>query len=53
VGVDPQVAHFTPVTLANGISLDYDQAEDFESHHYAFVVSEEEFDAAQGLHTER
>ena len=44
--VDPPVAHFTPVTLANRATLDYDHHEDFESHHYAFLVSEEEFDAA-------
>jgi catechol 2,3-dioxygenase-like lactoylglutathione lyase family enzyme len=44
--VDPPVAHFTPVTLTNRVTLDYDQAADFGSHHYAFLVSEEEFDAA-------
>src|SRR3989442_9643447 len=44
--VDPPVAHFTPVTLANQVSLDYDQLDDFEPHHYAFMVSEQEFDAA-------
>lgn len=46
LSVDPPLAHFTPVTLDNGVSLDYDRAEDFEPHHYAFMVSEEEFDAA-------
>jgi catechol 2,3-dioxygenase-like lactoylglutathione lyase family enzyme len=46
VDVDPPVAHFTPVTLANHVSLDYDRAEDFEPHHYAFMVSDQEFDAA-------
>ena len=44
--VDPPVAHFTPVTLANGVTLDYDRADAFESHHYAFLVSEDDFDAA-------
>ncbi len=44
--VDPPVAHFTPVTLSNRVTLDYDEATDFGSHHYAFLVSEEEFDAA-------
>jgi catechol 2,3-dioxygenase-like lactoylglutathione lyase family enzyme len=44
--VDPPAAHFTPVTLNNRVTLDYDQASDFDSHHYAFLVSEEEFDAA-------
>jgi catechol 2,3-dioxygenase-like lactoylglutathione lyase family enzyme len=46
LGVDPRSAHFTPVTLANQVSLDYDQADDFEPHHYAFMVSDDEFDAA-------
>jgi catechol 2,3-dioxygenase-like lactoylglutathione lyase family enzyme len=44
--VDPPVAHFTPITLANGVTLDYDRSEAFESHHYAFLVSEQDFDAA-------
>ena len=44
--VDPPVAHFTPITLANRATLDYDQRDEFESHHYAFLVSDEEFDAA-------
>ena len=44
--VDAPVAHFTPVTLTNRVTLDYDQASDFGSHHYAFLVSEEKFDAA-------
>ncbi|HEY1699129.1 MAG TPA: VOC family protein [Trebonia sp.] len=44
--VDPPVAHFTPVTLANSVTLDFDQYDSFESHHYAFLVSDEEFDAA-------
>ena len=46
LAVDPPVAHFTPITLANGVTLDYDRSEFFEPHHYAFLVSEEEFDAA-------
>src|SRR5579884_3362714 len=46
--VGPPVAHFTPVTLGNGATLDYDRREDFEPHHYAFLVSDEEFDAAFG-----
>jgi catechol 2,3-dioxygenase-like lactoylglutathione lyase family enzyme len=44
--VDPPLAHFTPVTLTNGVSLDYDQMNAFESHHYAFMLGNEEFDAA-------
>jgi catechol 2,3-dioxygenase-like lactoylglutathione lyase family enzyme len=46
LAVDPPVAHFTPVTLANRVTLDYDRADDFQAHHYAFLVSEAEFDAA-------
>jgi catechol 2,3-dioxygenase-like lactoylglutathione lyase family enzyme len=46
VPVGAPVAHFTPITLANQVTLDYDQYDDFESHHYAFLVSDEEFDAA-------
>jgi len=46
LAVDPPVAHFTPITLANGVTLDFDRSDAFESHHYAFLVSEEDFDAA-------
>ena len=51
--VDPPVAHLTPVTLANHVTLDYDQHDEPESHHYAFLVTDEEFDAAFGRITER
>ena len=44
--VDPPVAHFTPVTLANRVTLDFDHADHVDTHHYAFMVSDEEFDAA-------
>lgn len=46
LSVDPPLAHFTPVTLSNQVSLDYDQLDEFEPHHYAFIVSEQEFGAA-------
>lgn len=46
LGVDPPLAHFTPVRLGNQVTLDYDRADRFESHHYAFMVDEREFDAA-------
>jgi catechol 2,3-dioxygenase-like lactoylglutathione lyase family enzyme len=37
---------FLCVETANGVSLDYaDRADPFERSHYAFLVSEEEFDA--------
>jgi catechol 2,3-dioxygenase-like lactoylglutathione lyase family enzyme len=48
--------HFLVVDLANGVSLDYYQSQDHLAlQHYAFLVSEDEFDAifarirAQGL----
>jgi catechol 2,3-dioxygenase-like lactoylglutathione lyase family enzyme len=45
--VDPPLAHFTPVTLANGVTLDYDQSHDtIQPCHYAFLASDAEFDAA-------
>jgi catechol 2,3-dioxygenase-like lactoylglutathione lyase family enzyme len=53
VRVDPPVSHFTPVTLANQVTLDYDRHSDFDPHHYAFLVSGEEFDAAFARITER
>lgn len=46
IEVSPRVAHFTPVTLANGVTLDYDQSEKVEGHHYAFLVGGEEYAAA-------
>jgi catechol 2,3-dioxygenase-like lactoylglutathione lyase family enzyme len=45
--VDPPAAHFTPITLANGVTLDYDQSwTNIQSCHYAFLTRDEEFDAA-------
>ena len=46
--VDPPVAHFTPVTLANGVSLDFDHYDHVDEHHYAFQLGDEEFQAAFG-----
>ena len=41
--------HFLVVDLANGVSLDFYQKEGMVSpQHYAFLVSDEEFDAAFG-----
>ena len=31
-------------TVDDTLTLDFDNSESFESHHYAFLVSEEEFD---------
>ena len=39
------MGHFEPVRIRNqGLTLDFDNRESFERHHYAFKVSEEEFD---------
>lgn len=39
-------AHFLVVELANGVSLDFDDVKgDITSQHYAFLISESEFDA--------
>ncbi len=37
--------HFAPVRVNEGFTLLFDQDDAFESHHYAFHVSEAEFDA--------
>ena len=36
--------HFAPVQVNDTLTLDYDDREKFDSHHYAFHVSEEDFD---------
>lgn len=46
--VDPPLEHFTPVTLANGVTLDFDYSDDVHVNHYAFQLSDEEFEAAFG-----
>lgn len=35
---------FMVLEIANGVSLDFIDATDFERHHYAFLVDETEFD---------
>lgn len=37
--------HFAPVRVDENLTLDFDNRDSFESHHYAFHVSEAEFDA--------
>jgi catechol 2,3-dioxygenase-like lactoylglutathione lyase family enzyme len=37
---------FVPVQLANDVTLDYADATETQSQHYAFLVSGDEFDAA-------
>jgi len=36
--------HFAPVRVNEDLTLDFDNAESFEHHHYAFHVSDSEFD---------
>ena len=48
IEVSPPVSHFTPVTLANGVTLDYDQSDQVDRHHYAFLVGGDEYAAAFG-----
>jgi catechol 2,3-dioxygenase-like lactoylglutathione lyase family enzyme len=47
LGLDPpkQFGPFACVETANGVSLDYDDRWGPAQHHYAFLVSEEDFDA--------
>ena len=40
--------HFAPVRVNDSLTLDFDQRDSFESHHYAFVVTDEEFNAILG-----
>ncbi len=37
--------HFAPVRVNSTLTLDFDNASTFESHHYAFHVDDTEFDA--------
>ncbi|HET7588094.1 MAG TPA: VOC family protein [Gammaproteobacteria bacterium] len=39
------VGHFAAVRVNDSLTLDFASAEDFQSHHYAFKVSEARFDA--------
>ena len=46
-GLEPEapMGHFAPVRVNDTLTLDFDNREQFESHHYAFHVSDQEFDA--------
>jgi catechol 2,3-dioxygenase-like lactoylglutathione lyase family enzyme len=37
--------HFAPVQVNESLTFDFDNRETFESHHYAFYISDDEFDA--------
>ncbi len=36
--------HFAPVKVNETLSLDFDNRDQFEAHHYAFIASDQEFD---------
>jgi catechol 2,3-dioxygenase-like lactoylglutathione lyase family enzyme len=38
-------SHFAPVRVNDSLTLDFDERGDFEHHHYAFKITEQEFDA--------
>jgi catechol 2,3-dioxygenase-like lactoylglutathione lyase family enzyme len=40
--------HFAPVQIDEHLSLDFDDAESFQTVHYAFIVTDLEFDAILG-----
>lgn len=42
------VSHFAPVQVNETLTLDFDNASNFDRHHYAFKVSDPEFDAIFG-----
>jgi catechol 2,3-dioxygenase-like lactoylglutathione lyase family enzyme len=47
----PEAGSFGPfavVELSNGVSLDFMDTDEIASQHYAFLISEEEFDAVAG-----
>ena len=37
--------HFAPLKINDALTLDFDNHEKFEGHHYALLASDEEFDA--------
>ena len=37
--------HFAPVQVNEALTLDYDDRDEFEPHHYAFYVGDDDFDA--------
>jgi catechol 2,3-dioxygenase-like lactoylglutathione lyase family enzyme len=44
--VSPQYGPFTPVQIANGVTLDYmEEAGSITPQHYAFLVSEDDFES--------
>src|SRR5262249_33693491 len=50
LGVEPgkQWGVFRPVQTSNGVTLDFVDSKDVRTQHYAFLVTDEEFDACFG-----
>jgi hypothetical protein len=42
---EQEIDHFAPVRVSDTLTLLFDQNTSFDSHHYAFHVSDAEFDA--------
>ena len=45
---DGPAGHFAPVVVNDTLTMDFDDRDVRESHHYAFHVSDEEFDGVFG-----
>lgn len=43
--VGERVGPLTPAQVNDSLTLEFDQADAFEPHHYGFLVGDEEFDA--------
>ncbi len=39
-----EMSHFAPVRVNDSLTMDFDNRSEFDLHHYAFKVSEEEFE---------
>jgi hypothetical protein len=53
VGPPRPVSHFMAVETANGVTLDYDDVEEFSVQHCALLVNDAEFDAIFARVTDR
>ena len=45
---DGPAGHFAPVVVNDTLTMDFDNRDVLESHHYAFHISDEEFDGVFG-----
>ncbi len=43
--IGPDSVYFVPVRINDRLTFDFDENDEFERHHYAFKVSDAEFDA--------